>query len=202
MNGCVAANPGVGGGGSGAILCVTALPSSSPGPRSVARCLTVLSSRSSTMPHRTAPSPRSPDGTGDEGTHGMQLRCATAIVALCSSVAVAEEPVEKQPEPTLAPAGDATLPSTAIDERKEEESTDGKRYALVAGEIALLMGLGAAWYWNDVELQRPDWVLKWDTESWKMKLNGEAIRFDTNEFHINAFGHTSQAVLAYHAGRG
>jgi hypothetical protein len=106
-------------------------------------------------------------------------------------------------EPTLAPDGDKKLESTAIDPRSDEESSDGKRYLLAAGETVLFMGLGAAWYWNDLELQRPDWVLHWDAESWKMKLTSlDAVRFDTNAFHINAFGHSSQAILAYHTGRG
>ena len=132
----------------------------------------------------------------------MKLPCASAIIAVLSTGALADVP-EQQPEPTLAPGDDKKLPSTAIDERKVEESTDGKRYLLVAGETALLVGLGAAWYWNDLELQRPDWVLEWDAESWKTKLTSfDAVRFDTNAFHINAFGHTSQAILAYHIGRG
>ena len=128
----------------------------------------------------------------------MKLVATAALVAILSSVAFAEED-----EPTLAPAGDKKLESTAIDPRKDEESTDGKRYLLAAGETALLFGGGAAWYWANSDLQKPDWDLGWDAESWKMKLTSfDAIRFDTNPMHINMFGHTSQAVLAYHAGRG
>ena len=130
----------------------------------------------------------------------MKLRWASAIIAALSSVALAQAP---EPEPTLAPDGEQKLGSTAVDQRKEEESTDGKRYMLAAAETAALLGLGAAWYWGTAEKQRPDWDLKWDAESWKMKLTSlDAIRFDTNPFHVNVFGHTSQAILAYHAGRG
>lgn len=122
------------------------------------------------------------------------------MMSFLASTAAAEEPA---PEPTLAPEGDAQLQSTAKDPRTGDEGSDGKRYLLVAGETALVIGLGAAWYWNDIELQRPDWVLGWDAPSWKMKLTSfDAVRFDTNAFHINAFGHTSQAVLHYNIGRG
>jgi len=138
-------------------------------------------------------------GMASEVTSIMKLASACVIVAMMSSTALAE--VEE--EPTLSPGDDKKLQSTAKDPRKGDEGSNGKRYALVATETAVLMGLGAAWYWNDLELQRPDWVLKWDRESWKMKLTSfDAVRFDTNAFHINAFGHSSQAVLAYHAGRG
>jgi hypothetical protein len=127
----------------------------------------------------------------------MKLSCACAIVAVLSSAALAEED-----EPTLAPAGDNKLPSTAIDERKDDEGSDGARYLLATGEILTVLGLSAAWYWNDLELQRPDWVLKWDADSWEDKLTStDPIRFDTNEFHIN-LGHTTQALSAYGIGRG
>ena len=126
----------------------------------------------------------------------MKLAYAS-IIALVPAVALAEE------EPTLAPDDDKKLASTAVDPRKEEESTDGKRYLLAAGESVLLLGGGAAWYWLNSDMQRADWDLAWDAESWKMKLTSfDAVRFDTNPFHVNMFGHTSQAVLAYHAGRG
>lgn len=129
---------------------------------------------------------------------------AVTLIAVVSASAVAEPtPAPPQPEPTLAPDGDKKLASTAVDARKDEESTDGRRYLLVAGETALLFGGGAAWYWLNSDLQKPDWDLGWDAKSWRMKLTSfDAIRFDTNPFHINMFGHTSQAVLAYHAGRG
>ena len=51
----------------------------------------------------------------------MKLVASFALLSL-TSVAFAEED-----EPTLAPDGDKKLESTAIDPRKDEESTDGKR---------------------------------------------------------------------------
>lgn len=128
----------------------------------------------------------------------MRSTCVVVVMAMRTSTALAEEP-----EPTLAPDGDPQLQSTAKDPRTGDEDSDGTRYLLVAGETALVIGLGAAWYWNDIELQRPDWVLGWDTESWDTKLTSfDAVRFDSNAFHINAFGHAGQAVLHYHVGRG
>ncbi|HLL22018.1 MAG TPA: DUF3943 domain-containing protein, partial [Kofleriaceae bacterium] len=128
----------------------------------------------------------------------MKLACACTLLALGSStLAHADD------EPTLSPNSNDELPSTAVDQRKEEERTDGKRYLLVAVETAALFGGAAIWYWANTDLQKADWDLGWDRKSWKMKLTSfDAVRFDTTPFHVNMFGHTGQAVGAYHAGRG
>ncbi len=76
-------------------------------------------------------------------------------------------------------------------------------WKLIAVENTAFLGIGASWYWLQAPDQKPDWVLEWDAESWKMKLTTlDAIRFDTNIFWTNAFGHTNQAVIGYQINRG
>lgn len=128
---------------------------------------------------------------------------ASLLLAALPAVALADpEPAPPQPEPTLAPAGGDKLPSTAIDIRKEEDSTRPSRFLLSAIEQAAVFGGIAGYYWATSDLQKADWDLDWSWDSWKQKLNGEGIRFDTNPMHVNMFGHTTQAVLTYHTVRG
>lgn len=76
-------------------------------------------------------------------------------------------------------------------------------WSLIAIENTAFVAIGASWYWLQAPDQKPDWVLKWDAESWKMKLTTlDAIRFDTNIYWTNAFGHTQQAVVGYQINRG
>lgn len=89
---------------------------------------------------------------------------------------------------------------TTATREDEHEPTSWK---LIAVENTAFLGIGASWYWLQAPDQKPDWVLGWDAESWKMKLTTlDAIRFDTNIFWTNAFGHTNQAVIGYQINRG
>ncbi len=94
---------------------------------------------------------------------------------------------------------DVTGETTATREDEHEPTS----WKLIALENTAFLAIGASWYWLQAPDQKPDWVLKWDTESWKMKLTTlDAIRFDTNIFWTNAFGHTNQSVIAYQINRG
>lgn len=77
-----------------------------------------------------------------------------------------------------------------------------RRIRLAAAEVALVNGIGAAWYWAQTSLQVVDWELRWDSQSWYQKLTSlETIRFDTNPFVYNAIRHPFAGALYYQAGR-
>src|SRR5258705_5865054 len=84
--------------------------------------------------------------------------------------------------------------STSANAEYEQRDQDGRRAALFAVEMGALLGLGAAWYWATADHQSVDWTYP----SWRSKLTSfDAVRFDTNPFATNAFGHTAQSVIGY-----
>src|SRR5688500_19499695 len=111
----------------------------------------------------------------------MNRVLASLLLTALPAVALADpKPGASQPEPTLAPTDGDKLPSTAVDIRKEEDSTRVSRSLISAIEQAAVFGGIAGYYWATSELQKADWDLDWTWDSWKQKLNGEGIRFDTN----------------------
>ncbi len=77
-----------------------------------------------------------------------------------------------------------------------------KRWTLITLETLGVIGVGAVWYWVNVDFQKEDWELRWDWESWKSKLFSiDTWRFDTNEFYTNAVRHPFAGVLNYQIGR-
>src|SRR5205814_2529703 len=45
-------------------------------------------------------------------------------------------------------------------------------------EIVGGLGVSLVWYWRSLDFNSKDWDLKWDAESWRRKLNFDAVRFD------------------------
>lgn len=120
----------------------------------------------------------------------MRSRALLVVLLLSSAVARAQGP-----DLDVDVEGEST--ATREDEHRPTS------WKLIALENTAFLGIGASWYWLQAPDQKPDWVLKWDAESWKMKLTTlDAIRFDTNIFWTNAFGHTNQAVIGYQINRG
>jgi hypothetical protein len=66
----------------------------------------------------------------------------------------------------------------------------------------LAFAINIAWYWWDADFNSPDWDLRWDWASWKGKLTGKYVRFDSNHFSTNAGSHTEGGVVIYLIGRG
>lgn len=75
----------------------------------------------------------------------------------------------------------------------------GVRMAL---EALAVTGGGAVWYWARTDLQRQDWELSWDWDSWKYKLTDPgSLRFDTNGFNYNAIDHPMAGTADYQIAR-
>jgi hypothetical protein len=129
-------------------------------------------------------------GTLGEPMTVVHPRAAFAALVLTTAVAHAQVPdVEVDVE------GETT--ATREDEHRPTN------WKLIAIENTAFAAIGASWYWLNAPDQKVDWVLKWDAESWEKKLTTlDALRFDTNIYWTNAFGHTYQAVLGYQINRG
>ena len=93
---------------------------------------------------------------------------------------------------------DDTISTTTAAEH-EQDDQDGRRAMLFSVELGTLLGLSAGWYWLTADDQMVDWTYP----SWRTKLTSfDAVRFDTNPFAVNAFGHTAQSVIGYSIARG
>ncbi len=82
------------------------------------------------------------------------------------------------------------------------EFHEDKHYltALILGGAVIV--IPTIYYWSTKEEQKVDWTLDWDRESWKKKLiTFDAVRFDTNRFHVNSVRHTGIGLLQYQIGR-
>jgi hypothetical protein len=86
-------------------------------------------------------------------------------------------------------------------EREHADEVEPPRPWIALGEIALLLGIPAVYYWNTREENEHDFDLEWDWESWRRKLTFDAVRFDTNTFRLNAVRHPLVSVIAYDIGR-
>ena len=75
------------------------------------------------------------------------------------------------------------------------------RLLIALGESAAFLGLLDIGYENDLANESIDFDLEWDWESWQRKLTFDAVRFDTNNFHVNAFRHPLMSAIQYHIGR-
>jgi hypothetical protein len=74
-------------------------------------------------------------------------------------------------------------------------------YLRAALELSGLLVLGSLQY-GSVSSNVDDWDLGYDWESFRKKLTGEAVRFDTNRFDTNVLSHPAAGTLYYIAARG
>lgn len=82
------------------------------------------------------------------------------------------------------------------------EFHEDKHYitALIMGGAVIV--IPSIYYWSTQESQSVDWTLEWDSKSWKRKaLTFDAVRFDTNQFHVNSVRHPLVGILQYQIGR-
>lgn len=82
------------------------------------------------------------------------------------------------------------------------EFHEDKHYltALIMGGAVIV--IPSIYYWSTKDSQSIDFTLKWDQHSWKEKLlTFDAVRFDTNRFHVNVVRHPGIGVLQYQIGR-
>ena len=82
------------------------------------------------------------------------------------------------------------------------EAHEDKHYvtALILG--GAVIAIPTIYYWSTQKSQSVDWTLQWDKNSWKRKLlTFDAVRFDTNQFHVNAVRHPGIGILQYQIGR-
>lgn len=78
------------------------------------------------------------------------------------------------------------------------ESTRLKHFLLASTEIAASLGVGAAWYWTATEVNAKDW----DSPNFRASLRakfvtGRSIRFDNNDYYLNAPGHPLAGTAYY-----
>lgn len=116
-------------------------------------------------------------------------RCLFAAVLLLAGPALA------QPDPE-------TATSSGLDKDRSDTSP-GKRWRvplIIGGTVAMLLP-PTYYYWHNSSLQREDWELGWDRESWGKKLTFEAVRFDSNRWEANAARHPLAGAFHYGVGR-
>jgi hypothetical protein len=131
-----------------------------------------------------------------------------------------DEPAPDAPDPThrplidLAPAATPVVLASTVPPRVAAkdipdplddpafEFHEDKHYltALILGGAVIV--IPTIYYWSTQESQSVDWTLKWDKDSWKQKLiTFDAVRFDTNRFHVNSVRHPGVGILQYQIGR-
>ncbi len=117
------------------------------------------------------------------------------IVALArTSVAAPDDP----PVPPRVAADNVPDP----EDDPMAEAHEDKHYltALLLGGAVIV--IPTAYYWATKSDQSVDWTLKWDTQSWKRKIiTFDAVRFDTNQFYVNAVHHPLVGLAQYQIGR-
>jgi hypothetical protein len=91
--------------------------------------------------------------------------------------------------------------SFAQAEGPDDHDDEEPHYKTALIEAAIAFAIPAFEYWRMPTNDNVDIDLAWDWESWHDKLTGDAIRFDTNPFHINAFRHPIFGAVTYHTGR-
>jgi len=144
---------------------------------------------------------------GVPGLRSLALATAAALL-LTTTTAVAQTPLGRVsdglrtgPPSTTALSFDPT-PATTSSRPQSVEMAAWKRWTLITLETMGVIGVGAVWYWVNVDFQKQDWELRWDWDSWRDKLfSTKYWRFDTNEFYTNAVRHPFAGVLNYQTGR-
>ena len=74
-------------------------------------------------------------------------------------------------------------------------------YLRAAAEVGAILVLGEVQYATE-QSNSQDWDLNYDWPSFRSKLTGESIRFDTNKFDTNMVTHPVSGTLYYIAARG
>jgi len=75
-------------------------------------------------------------------------------------------------------------------------------WGMAAVETAISLGIPTIWYWTTEEHQQIDYSLGGDWSSWKLKFTStEKIKWDTNQFHINAIRHPLGGAIDYQIAR-
>jgi hypothetical protein len=85
--------------------------------------------------------------------------------------------------------------------REQPRGWTEKRYLRSTLETALLLGGGTWWYWSG-KPPSDGWDLGFDWKSWGRKMDGDAIRFDTDMFETNASSHPRAGAGYYQVARG
>ena len=69
-------------------------------------------------------------------------------------------------------------------------------------ESAVALAIPTTWYWATEEHQQIDYSLGGDWASWEIKFTStDKIKWDTNQFHINAIRHPFAGALDYQIAR-
>jgi len=85
---------------------------------------------------------------------------------------------------------------------REPAPTPQRRLALAVVESVGLMLPATIYYWSTTNLQKEDWELDWDWESWRTKLTSlDALIVDTGTWESNAMRHPIVGALSYQVGR-
>ncbi|MDB4962840.1 MAG: hypothetical protein JWP01_2839 [Myxococcales bacterium] len=101
----------------------------------------------------------------------------------------------------------AMLPAARADDIEtdplEDEEKEPARFGSALLESAITLGVIAGYYINGGgwTSDNSDADLHWDWPSWKRKLSLDAVRFDTNEYHVNVTRHGLMGVVTYQIGR-
>jgi hypothetical protein len=78
----------------------------------------------------------------------------------------------------------------------------GRNVWLAIGEAAGVMLPSTIYYWSTTNLQKEDWELDWNWQSWRYKLTSlDSLIVDTGTWEANAMRHPLAGSLSYQAGR-
>ncbi|MBK7536797.1 MAG: DUF3943 domain-containing protein [Myxococcales bacterium] len=120
--------------------------------------------------------------------------------------AAAAEPADSAPTAATAPTAPTAPPSAPteleLDRQHAQPIKRPARVPLLLAESAAVLIPPMIYYWSNTSLQREDWELRWDWESWITKLTSlRALALDTGYWDANAIRHPIAGALAFQVAR-
>ncbi len=105
-------------------------------------------------------------------------------------------PQPAEAPPSSEPPSSSELPSDpprGVVPSSWEHGRAESHYGRAALEMSVFLGLGAVWYWLDIDRNLADW----DRLSLDQRFTWEAVRLDNNEFFINHVAHPFVGSVYY-----
>lgn len=86
----------------------------------------------------------------------------------------------------------------------DDDEDEGVHWGAMLSEGAIVVGIPAVDYWLTSKQQAVDWTLSgdyWSWSSWRLKLSGQVVKFDTNPFYVNTVRHPFAGYMHYEIAR-